>query len=433
MMAKYLPFLLLILMFLHSCTKDETVDIPEVQYLLPAENDQFTYGDTIEIAVDVKSVSPIKNISISIVDEHFSPVFTNYNYSGLNGSTGGRVRFAIIHDKQFIESGGYQVMVRVENEKEQKYKYRAIRILSPMRKLLGAAVITKTPNHINVWHIDQNFQKSLKASMQGDYSGSAYISFHNRMVVSAKVQGSYTMWDYKTGDTILNIQAKPNPPFPYFTGVGIFDNLVSAQYYYAEKFSLFNYAGKIEKTVEAAPGYWIVAVFDVGENFVSIQYEKSSQTKRLVTHLGTTGMNYSYYVLQGPVVAALPFEGKDFMLFSNYNGGGQIELFIWDHNATTRPLTYSGAEFIDAVQIAPKQYYLLTANKVKWFRYQDGSITDFLSIQGVSPIKIRYDELSGNVWIADSQGFSVYDKNGQQVFDQRFNEQVLNIHLIYNY
>jgi hypothetical protein len=431
-MAKYFPFLFIIFVLFQACAKDEVQDVPEVRFLLPVENDQFTYGDTIEIAVDVKSVSPIRNINISIVDEHLSPVFDNHAYTALNGTQGGRLHYAIIHNLQFIPAGNYQIMLRVENEKELKHKYQPITILSPMRELLGAAVISKTPNHVNVWHFDQNYQKSQKASMQGDYGGSAYIPFHNRMVLSAKVQGDYTMWDYMTGDTILNFRAKANPPFPYFTGVGIFDNKVSAQFY-SGSFTMYNYAGKTVMTVHTTSGYWVRDVFDTGENFVSIEYDKSSQDKRLVTHLGETGMNYSYYVLQGPVVSALPFEDKDFILFSNYNGGGQIELFIWDNNATTRPVSYHGPEFIDAVQIAPKQYYLLTAGTVKWFRYQDGSITDLINIQGVSPIKIRVDELSGKIWIADTQGFRVYSKNGQLIHDQRLSEQVLNLHLIYNY
>lgn len=64
----------------------------------------------------------------------------------------GEIYFAIILEDVFMQAGRYQVMVRVRNKEEIKHKYRWIYISSPDKELLGAAVITKAPNRVNVWN-----------------------------------------------------------------------------------------------------------------------------------------------------------------------------------------------------------------------------------------------------------------------------------------
>jgi WD40 repeat protein len=424
--------ILVLVIFATSCKKEE-LDIPVVNILRPYENQHFTIGDTIEIDFNIESKSKIGSIEISIVDENLKPVLANYSYKSLIGERGGTVHFAIILSDDFMSAGRYQVMAKVTNEQETKHKYQWIEVGVPNRKLLGLAVITKSPNKVNVWNYDLNFNKTIKKVMIGDYGGSVYLPFHNRMALSAKVQGFYTIWDYPSGDTILNLQTLGNPPFPYYTGTTIVDDKLSVQYY-AGAFSLMNYNGQIVTNVPTTSGYFPQKVFDVGDNFVSIEYSKSSIKKLLVTHIGSTGMNYATYQLKGPVIGAFPFENKDFMMFSNYYGYGHIEKYIWDDNATNDLSIYSmGDEFIDAIQMGDKEYLLLTKRAVLWYKYSRGSTPAVVKLSVADPIKIQYDDISRTIWVADKHGFSIYSfPLGNVLSDYRINEEVLNFHLIYS-
>jgi hypothetical protein len=425
-------FVLILFVGLGACKKDEDPDIPTISFVKPSENQYFTVGDTVDVVFDVSSVSKIQSIEINLVDMSLKPVLKMVSYNVLNGKTSGRVNSALIIDDLFLSSGNYKVMAKIVNEKGQKDKYQNVSVSATDRKLLGAVLITKQPNYVKVWNYDLSFNKSLINTMTGDYGGSAYLPFHNRMVLSGKVKGSFTIWDYLSGDTILNIAALPNPPFPYFTGVAVVDNEIALQYY-SEKFEFYAYNGKQIYTVQATSGYSPEQIFDIGENYISVEYNKSSTQKRLVTHIKSTGYNYSYYVLQGPLIAAFPFENNDFMMFSNYNGTGQVEKFIWDNNAPTQPVSYSGNEFVDVAQVNSNQYVLLTSNQVLWYRYDNSSITPMINLSVNNPIKIRYEFISKTLWVVDKQGFSIYSfPSGNLLSDHRVNEEVLNLHLIYN-
>jgi len=425
-------FVLILFVGLGSCKKDEEPDIPTISFVKPSENQYFTVGDTVDVVFDVSSISKIQSIEINLVDMSLKPVLNITFYKKLNGKTSGRVNSAFIIDDLFLPSGNYKVMAKVVNEKDQKDKYQNVSVSATNQELLGAVLITKQPNYVQVWNVDLSFNKTLINTMTGDYGGSTYLPFHNRMVLSGKVKGSFTIWDYLNGDTILNIAALPNPPFPYFTGVAVVDNEIALQYY-SEKFELYAYNGKHIYTVQATSGYSPEQIFDIGENYISVEHSKSSTQKRLVTHIKSTGHNYSYYVLQGPMIAAFLFENNDFMMFSNYNGIGQIEKFIWDNNAPTQPVSYSGDEFVDVAQVNSNQYVLLTSNQVLWYRYDNSSITPMINLTVNNPIKIRYEFISKTLWVIDKQGFSIYSyPSGNLLSDHRVSEEVLNLHLIYN-
>ena len=415
-----------------ACKKQEADDIPVVTYIKPNENQLFTVGDTVDVVFDVSSISNITSIQIALVDLNLKPVTKLVSYKLLNGKNNGKVQAAVIIDDLFLPAANYKIQVQVFNKKDQKAKYQNIIVNSFDKKLLSYCVLTKQPNYIKVWDYSLSFQKSLINTMTGDYGSSDYMPFHNRMVLSAKTKGSFTIWDYLLGDTVLNVQASPSPPFPYYTGTAIVNNQIACLYY-ADKFEFYAFTGNILKTINYKTGYYPEKVFDVGADYISIEVNKSGLQRRLLTHLSSTGYINSYYILQGPVIAALPFDNKDFMMFSNYNGTGQIELFIWNNNSATRPIAYNGDEFIDAVAIGNKQYLILTKNEVLWYRYASSSITSLLSLSVNNPIKIRFDKISNTIYIIDNQGFSLYSyPSGNLLSDHRVSEEVLNLHLIYN-
>ncbi len=423
----------LIILLFTECKKEEEVDIPTVSFVKPSENQYFVVGDTIPIEFEVTSISPITSIQVTLVDDKLVPVTKNYSLNQLNGKTSGTIVFAMILEDLFMPVRNYEVKAQVINEKEVKDKYQRISITSRNRELLGLAVITKQPNSINVWNYDLSFHKTLKGSMIGDYGGSVYNSFHNRMALSAKINGSFTIWDYLTGDTVYFEKTMPNPPFPYYTGTSKIDNFIVCPYY-AGGFNQIDYQGDVVNSTNTTADYYPENVFDVGDNFISIEHHKGSTQKRLVTHLGSTGMNYSYYVLYGPVIQAFPFIADDFMIFSNYNGTGQIERFVWNSNSTTRPVTYAGDEFLDVVQLNSKEYLILTENDVLWYRYETSSITSMISLSQSGVHKLRFDPISKTIWVVDNQGFSVYSyPMGNLISNIVVNEQVLNLHLIYNW
>ena len=426
--------LLLLISFLSSCKKEEIQDIPEVNIIHPYPNQLYKVGDTIEIAADIRTISPIRNIVVGIVDSKLRPLTKSYTYSGMNGKTGGTFFYGIILEDAFMDAGNYQLSLIVDNEKERKHKYVKIRILTENRKLLGAAVVTKTPNHVQLWKYDANAShKSLVKSMQGDYGGSVYMPFHNRMLLSGSIKGECTMWDFLSGDTVFQSRAQANPPFPYFTGIGLVDRFPVIAYY-SGAFELLNYSGYNYMKADALQDYYVQKIFDVGDHFVTIEKHKYSTKSRLVCRLKSTAASYSFFNLNDDdVIAALPFDGKDFILFRNRNGSGRIDKFVWDQNGTTQVVPYQGDRILDALWLGGDQYYLLTKKSVLWYRYSVSSVTKLFDIHWMMhPLKFRYDPLSERVWVLYENDLEVFDKSGTMIFTRPLTEDGLDLHLIYN-
>ena len=426
--------LILLVGLLAACHKEEEPDIPQVDIYRPYINQLFRVGDTINITAEIRSISPIQNIIVGIVDSKLVPLVKNRSYTGFNGKNGGTLQYGIILDDAFMDAGNYNVCVIVNNEKERKYKYRKIRILTENKKLLGAVVVTKTANHVQLWKYYADLShKTLVKSMQADYGGSVYLPFHNRMVLSGRIQGECTMWDFISGDTVYQAQAQANPPFPYFTSIGLV-NRYPVVAYYSGDFDLLNYSGSKYMKGDALQDYYVQKVFDVGDNFVTVEKHKYSTKSRLVCRLKSTAASYSFINLNDDeVVAALPFDGKDFMLFRNRNGSGRIDKFVWNQNGTTQVFPYNGDRIMDALWIGGDQYYLLTENAVLWYRYGVSSVTKLFDIKkSLQPLSLRYDPLSGRIWILYKNYLAFYDKNGTEILSRYLTEDCLDLHLIYN-
>ncbi len=436
-MFKYRDFVIIfgvvaIISILYSCKKNEDVDIPVVRYLYPHENATYSVGDTIHVSVVIDSKSIIKSVSFNLVDESLKPVLPTYKYN-VDGTNKLNINFSFPIDNYYLKGGRYQILCNVNNDIENKHKYLPVIVSGITRTLLDVAVVTKSASHIKVWSLGPTLNKTpeLKFELKGDYSGSVYIPFHNRFVIAGAVNGDLIVWNYLNGDTLQRIVSQANPPFPYFSTVSVIDNLLSVGYYNESVKSYYS-DGNQKSEIHTQSGYYPSKIINLNTNFLIEQKKKSGSNSILSLYNSDNFSLHSTFNLNGKIVNAFPFEGKDFMVFFNVGNQGNIEKFIYDDNATTEPVSYSGDKIISVTQISPKKYIIAIQNYLLFYDYSVSSVSSITMNNTYT--KIKYDEISKAVFACENDKVSMFTVPAVTIIGNSFvGEKILDIHLIYNY
>ena len=426
-----ISFLAIISIF-YSCKKEEDLDIPKVAFEYPSENRSYIVGDTITVKVVIESKSPIKSVYFSLVNDNLIPVITNYHYYS-EVISGEAVIYSFPIDNMRLESGKYQISCIVTNQKETKHKYLNVLVSALDRVLKDVAIVTRNASHIKIWSIgvDMNKTPELLFDVNSDYSASCYLPFNERIAMGGSYIGDIYVWNYFTKDTLHVIDTQANPPFPYFTTVSSIGDYLAVGYY-SGSVRFFNSYGEKRFVINTKAGYFPEMIIDVNNNFFIEESEKSGNKNIISVYKKESNSFYSYFSVNGKLVGAFPFEDNDAMIFFNVGNVGNVEEYIYSANATSEPVYYNGDKIISTAQIDVKNYIIATENNLLWYQYQRSSITHILSNRSFANLK--YDELSNSVFVNENMTIrQIAIPNGQIIGSQSIGEEILDIHLIYNY
>jgi len=421
-----------IISIFYSCKKEEDLDIPRVTFEYPSENKSYVVGDTITVKVVIESNSPIKSVYFSLVNDDLIPVITNYHYSS-EVVSGKAIIYSFPIDNMRLEGGKYQISCIVTNQKETKHKYLNVLVSALDRVLRDVAVVTRNASHIKIWSIgaDMNKTPELLFEVNSDYSASCYLPFNERIAMGGSIIGDINVWNYFTKDTLQLIDNQTNPPFPCFTTVSSIGDYLAVGYY-AGRVSLFNSYGEKRFVINTKAGYFPKMIIDVDKNYYIEESEKSGNKNIISVFKKETNSFYSYFSVNGKLVGAFPFEGDDAMIFFNVGSVGNVEKYIYTANATTEPVYYNGDKIVSTAQIDAKNYLIATVNDLLWYQYQKSSIAPILSNRAF--MNLKYDELSNSIFVNENMTIRrIAIPNGQIISSKSIGEEVLDIHLIYNY
>ncbi len=434
-MQKTIKYLMLFIYFISlmtvlSCNK-KVEDIPFVEFKYPYENAIYSVGDTIDIHVSIQSNSAIKTIEFTLVDNNLIPVLANHIYP-VDGSNKMEAHFAFMLDDYYMEGGSYQILCKVTNEVDMKHKYRSVIVSAVSKVLEDVVAVTRSGSDIRIWSLGPNLNKTpeLKYEVRSDYSSSCYLPFHHRLVLVGSVSGDMIMWEYFSGDTMQRIPHSANPPFPFFSGLSVVGDYHALSYYQGAV-DLYDYHGNTISSVPTISGFYPHKVLEVSPNFIIVQKQKNGSNQLISLHLENTAMQYASFNLIGDIVFANKYEENDFMIFYNYQAQGHIEKYIFEDNATTTPISYSGSAFRSITSINANNYLLSAGNQLLWYQYAISSISPIIS--GKALDHLRYESLSGRVYAAENQSVEMISvPSGQMINSVQISEEILNIHLIYN-
>ena len=435
-MQKTLKFYILIITVLlfiiqQSCTKDESVDIPKIEFVNPLPNMTFSVGDTIAIKVKVESKSKIKSVEFKIYDQNNKSINTinSYvNYSASDNSYNGEL---IVSDK-YLPSDYYNLICVSYNQVERKQKDIPIIINGLTKELLELALVYKNGIYSEVNSISPNLlgDEKFKFRLQANPVFTEYLPFHNRFAISANIIGDLEVWDYLSEELIMSIAGQANPPSPYFTGVADVDDYLAVMYY-NEKVELYTHIGNIRYTMSMNSGYYAERVKNVGEYYAVIEKNKYNNNDYLSFRYKSTGAQYASFQWGNDVVDIFNFDNNSAIVFLNKNGVGTIGKYIFGESGYSEPVKFNGGEIKEVCQIDQNNYVFITNDNMYWYQYQSSSITPFATPNTYS--KMKYDVVNQNVYAASGNEVFVFVfPSGNLQSSRIMSREILNFHLVYN-
>lgn len=425
-----LTFLLCVL-FSFSCRKRDSDERgPVVSFTTPADNQSFHVFDNISVTATVSDESAITFVSVSLVNEQYSPTVPAVSIPVVSASMTVNKLYYI--DNIHIESGTYYVMIVASDGTNESRTYQRVQIVAVPRVLKHIFVVSQDVSQTNFSTVDSAFTGLLPyCSFAGDYKGSYASSYFQQLYRCGHYTGPFQALDMQF-NTIKFSVAPVVSADPYFTAFYSDEkkNYVSR---YDGAIIGYDYDGSTFYNAVSSTGYYTIAMGFCGDRLITEQKDRISGATKLVTHY-TTGVAEKERAISQQAIAFCEKDVDNVFVFGNDAGQGVIQLFDKVNNNLWNPYPYplpAGA-ILSALKIDENTYLIGHSNgTVLKYQYLTSSLTTYLT--GYTAVQLRYDDLNNQVVVAEANKISTFDYSTSGLLHSvNSAETVVNVHLLYN-
>lgn len=425
-----LTFLLFVLFFFSCRKKDSDEREPVVSFTTPADNQSFHVFDNIPVTAAVSDETAITFVSVSLVNEQYSPVVPAVSIPVVSPSMTINKLYYI--DNIHIESGTYYVMIVASDGINESRTYQRVQIVAVPRVLKHIFVVSQNGSQTSFSTVDSAFTGLQPYySFAGDYKGSSASSYFQQLYRCGNYTGAFQALDMHF-NTIKFSVAPVVSSVPYFTAFYSDEkkNYVSR---YDGAITGYDYDGNTFYNAVSSTGYYAIAMGFDGDRLITEQKDKISGATRLVTHY-TTGVAEKECVISQQAIAFCEKDVDNVFVFGNDAGQGVIQLFDKVNNNLWNPYPYPlpAGIILSALKIDENTYLLGHSNgTVLKYQYLTSSLTTYVT--GYTAVQLRYDDLNNQVVVAETNKISTFNYvTGSLLHSVNSAEAVVNVHLLYN-
>lgn len=423
--------ILLISMLFVGCKKDSDDFGPKVIINNPIENQIFNVFDDILVTGTVKDDTKITSVSISLVDGNYAPVHRTVPVSVSSPSMSINTYYLL--DNIHLESGIYYLHITASDGTNDSHTYQKI-FLNAVPKVVKQVYITSfsTSSQTNLSFIDSSFSVIIPFhSFAGDFLGSSLSSYYQQANMCGNYTGSLTAIKLEDNSLKYNVPAIISSS-PYFTGFYADDQKTYIARYdgYIRG---YDYAGNIINGAMANSGYYAQQVCFSDNHIVVEEKNKITGSKILVTYYPNGSGQQQCSLLQD-VVAFCSKDDYNVFVFGNISGQATLQLFDRLNNNLWNPYPAALAtgSILSAIKIDADTYLFGHSNGTIYkYQYQSSSITSYLT--GYTAIKLKYDFINNELYVAESNRISTFDYSTTTMHNSIISaETIVDMNLLYN-
>ncbi|MES2592809.1 MAG: hypothetical protein V4608_13070 [Bacteroidota bacterium] len=428
----YSSTLIVIILFFISCKKKDTDELgPIISISSPLQNQFFNVFGVIPVKASITDETKITSVSISLVNDQYSPVSPSLSVSVQSPSM--EINTSYYIDNIHLENGIYYLMIVASDGINESRTYQKVSIGAVSKVLKQIFVVSySSTSQTNLSYIDSAFTSIIPYhSFSGDYIGSSVSSYFQQAYRCGEYTGNFEgiILEYNSQKFSIASQISSNP---YFTGFYSDDkkNYVAR---YSGHIIGYDYTGASVYTAIASAGFYATAMCFNTNYLITSEKDKTSSAKKLVTHY-PTGVAEKQCTITQEVVEFCEMDNDHVFIFGNISGQGVIQLFDRTNNNLWNPYpsSLSAGTILSAVKIDEDTYLFGHSNGTIYkYRYQTSSVTTYLT--GYAAKQIKYDELNNQLVIAEASKISVFDYPTTTLIKAvNSSETILDVHLLYN-
>lgn len=399
--AKLFPQLLVVILLtysvLTSCNKTEDEQFPVITFITPSENSIHNVLDTIHVEVNISDNVQILSVEICLVDENFVPVLKSF-YPIVQKNPMVLV-FDYPLDEYFLESGNYNILIKVGDGVQFKHKYQSIRVNAVPKSLNGLALAYSMSGNNIVSILDSNFSfEHILETQLIPFNNMAVFPFHNCLAYIFNDKDQLESWDYNQKQRIWTYDNSMNPSGRLYKVVS---NSNSFFTFSDDGFiRSFNFQGK-QKLVIHDVGYIPNELVVFQNYFLTISKSINSPIVNSIrVYHSATGSLMQQYSLDFEPTSLFPIDDNKFLVAGNTNFGGQIREYDLINNTIWKPIDLGGEFLNEIVRISNTNFIIKMDNDIKSFNLNTYSLN---TLSQNSQIKnLVFEEL--NNYLIGSEG-----------------------------
>jgi hypothetical protein len=398
-----LTLVLLCLIVLISCKKDEDTQPPAIEITSPVEGAQYDVGDTVHVILEIADDVALEDVQVKLTDVNLIPVMPTAIISASGESR--TLEFDYFLDDISLLSGQYYIHATVHDAAGNNARdFTLLNITEVPLELKGVIAVTTLPGFVTIHKIDTSWISYSLGTFTGDFTDVAVSNYWQQVTMTGAVTGlarciplgNYPGWTIN--------------PFP---STGSYWGKVIAH----ERDWLINYRadgviktctwnGTISTSYNANSGYFFRNFNFSGDKLYADQVDATGSSRIIGVYVGGGGA-IQQTVLSIDPIAILPRDETTVYVAGNTGGQGKLLIYDYDLNGTWEPVALPAGELLSAAEIDANT--LLLAQQV------------------------RYDHAAGTVFTAEGSNVKQYDYPGTNVINQiSLADSVRDVELWYN-
>ena len=391
-------------MLLVGCHKDPPDTPPTVTVDYPSANSTFDVIDTVNFKVRITDDEDILNLKVSLVDDAFTPVGSQQNWTiNLRSAT---INDFFLINQPSLPSGTYYLVFEATDNRDYTKKFVPVTLNGIPKKLTNVILFTTNSQASTIEVLDtalqsvnsivfnNQFQDGLASSYQQNIF---YLSQNGQLsVLDAATQGYY--WSESDlnslGHDYLGHLTTANPYVlvPYNCCIRSYGN--DGTFYRTYTIP----AIEQRPVVSFVSGNYLFVVTKPYTNTPSRMYKYYFNTNVLAD---SYMLDYSF----DPTTIVQPNDDKIF-IFGNIQGETKLYEYYFADNIVSSVDGLPAGSFYDAVKIDDQRILISINGNI----YQINPLT--YSMININPAlhgyDLNYDFLDNTIWLADGNELFVY-------------------------
>jgi hypothetical protein len=387
-----------------SCKKkDKDLKKPEIEFITPSNNANFSVGDTIQVGFKIIDNKNIESFSIRVFREDDKAVLKGINRV-INTSSYEGLEFIAIDDF-LLEEGSYYVQISAFDGENSAIKFQPINIFQIAKKALNIFTIKSGllggTSEIRQHSLALNTNE-LFYNVNGDYSDFSISSTFQKLIFATKTTGKLIGIGIVEGQMNWLIE-NPNG------GSTSFGNI----FYNDRIFYLSFFPNLIKGLTPSGAGFFNGQVnsnqipLDVikTKNFIiSCQRIPGFEAFGVVSYF-PSGVSFQQLDIQGNLDKLLWLRNDEILISTRFNGSTRL----YYYNASNHYLNLiSNQNFrvSDACKISDNEFVFSTNLGVYQFRY---SPIGFIQLSNISTInKLEFDDVNKTIYAIEQSSLKSF-------------------------
>jgi hypothetical protein len=384
-----------------SCSKDKDEVPPTINVHTPVNGQVINGIDTVTINATISDDRNIEVVSVSLNDVNKVPVQSTITKKP--NSRDYELNISYLIDDVHLLSGIYYFDINASDGENNTHQRIEITLNETPKAREGIFVFSNNGSITDISVLDNTYNGGYYTSINGDFLGSAINSYDQQLIHTSSASGGITAIDLKSGTNGWYI-----PIFSTFKGFlyndrHVFVGLNNSTFKGYDRFGVGNFAGNSNSNsfVENAL---------VHEDYYYVTEQKviASSNINLVLYWRASGVEAQQVAVGEDIVGMFSRTSNEIVLLTNdVSTMGNVIFYDIPSGLISSPFTLSIAKIDDCLEVSNGVYLVAEGGNLTLINVN--SFTTLPYLNSVAANKIRYDELTNELFVINGNTVTVYD------------------------